>query len=295
MQLKEIYATHNPAISIEFFPPKTPQGDENLAARIAVIRKLQPAFCSVTYGAGGSTRDKTLWWARRLKEEFGFEVMCHLTCVGHSRAEVEEVLRNLKAMGVENIIALRGDPPAGVAEWRPHPDGFHHASELVAAARQIGGFSIAVAGFPELHPEAESRESDLLHLREKVDAGADAIITQLFLDNQDYFRFVDSARATGITVPIVPGILPFRTVAQLRKFTTVYSRTKTGPAHIPERLEARLAQVENDDAAAYQLGIEYATEQCRELLDRGAPGIHFFCLNESHAVETILRNLSLKP
>lgn len=291
MRLRDIYASIQPAISIEFFPPKTAQGDANLESRLPRIKQLHPAFCSVTYGAAGSSRDKTLSWVKRLKHDFAFEVMCHLTCVGQSRSEIDSVLQELQDAQVENIIALRGDPPAGVAEWTPHPEGYHYAAELVRAAKDKG-FSIAVAGFPEGHPESPGREAGIRHLKEKVDAGADAIVTQLFLDNSDYYAFVEDARAAGIDVPIVPGILPFRTVAQLRKFTTVYARTMTGPARVPAQLETRLATVENNDEAAYQLGIDYATEQCRDLLRNGVPGIHFYCLNESQAVEAILKNLN---
>lgn len=292
MRLGDIYARCRPAISIEFFPPKTSQGEANLAARIPAIRQLRPAFCSVTYGAAGSTRDRTLWWTDRLKNEFGMEVMCHLTCVGQSRGEIRAMLGKLRESGIENIIALRGDPPAGDADWTPHPDGYRHAIELVRAAREYG-FAVAVAGFPECHPEADSRSQYLDHLAEKAAAGADVIVTQLFLDNADYASLVDGLRQRSITTPVVPGILPFKTVAQLRKFTTVYARSMSGPARIPAALEKRLAAVENDDAAAQQLGIDYATEQIRELLAMGAPGIHFYCLNESHAVEAILARLNL--
>ncbi|MCX7019785.1 MAG: methylenetetrahydrofolate reductase [NAD(P)H] [Candidatus Sumerlaeota bacterium] len=293
MKLRDIYASRRPVISVEFFPPKTARGEQNLAQRIPLIKALGPAFCSMTYGAGGATREKTLWWAKRLKDEFAVEVMCHITCVGHSRSEIDAILAELKTIGIENIIALRGDPPAGEPCWRPHPEGYNHAAELVRAARAAGDFSIAVAGFPEIHPESQSRESGLRFLKQKTGAGADVIITQLFLDNADYHRYVSDARAIGISIPIVPGIMPFRGADQLRKFTTLYARSKNGPARIPPGLESRLARVENDDDAARALGVEYATEQCKNLLACGAPGIHFYCLNESKAVESILKNLSL--
>ncbi|MGI8907074.1 MAG: methylenetetrahydrofolate reductase [NAD(P)H] [Candidatus Sumerlaeaceae bacterium] len=292
MRLNQIYASYSPAVSVEFFPPRTAEGEADLAIRIPEIKALRPAFCSVTYGAGGSGRDRTLGWVHRIKHDFGMEVMCHLTCVGQSRAETDEVLKKLKADGVENLIALRGDPPKGEAAWRPHPEGYHYAAQLVKACRDKG-FSVAVAGFPEFHPEAQSSESDLRFLKEKVDAGADAVITQLFFDNQDFFRYVDSARSLGVKVPIVPGILPFRTVEEIRRFTTKYALTMTGPARVPPELEKQLAPVENDDSAAAKLGIEWATRQCRELLDAGAPGIHFYCMNKSNVVETIMRNLNL--
>lgn len=292
LRLDELYARHRPTISIEFFPPKTKESDRALAERIEELKAFRPAFCSITYGAGGSTRERTLAWARRLKNEFGLETMCHLTCVGHSRQELRDILQQLRADGIENIMALRGDPPRGQQQWQAHPDGFTHAIELVRLARSVGDFGIGVAGFPEVHPEATSPEDDLRHLKEKVDAGADVIITQLFFDNADYWRYVEAARAIGIGVPIVPGIMPFRSVAQLEKFTTVYARTRTGPARVPDELRRQLAAVGDDPQAVARLGIEYATQQCRELLSRGAPGIHFYCLNESDAVAAILENLA---
>jgi methylenetetrahydrofolate reductase (NADPH) len=292
LRLDEIYKSISPAISVEFFPPRTPEGEADLAARIPEIRALKPAFCSVTYGAGGSNRDRTLGWVRRIKHEFGMEVMCHLTCVGQSCAETSDVLRQLQADGVENVIALRGDPPKGETSWQPHPEGFHYAADLVKTCKEMG-FSVAVAGFPEGHPESKSRDNELQFLKQKVDAGADAVITQLFFDNRDFFRYVDSARAAGITIPIVPGILPFRTVDEIRRFTTKYAVTMSGPARVPDELERDLAKVENDNEAAGRLGIDWATRQCRELLDAGAPGIHFFCMNKSNVVETIMRNLNL--
>ncbi len=292
MRLREIYQRIKPAISIEFFPPKTEAGEQALASRIEEFRAFHPAFCSITYGAGGSTRERTLLWAHRLKHDYGLETMCHLTCVGHSRDELRRILEQLRDDGIENIMALRGDPPKGQKDWQPHSDGFSHAIELVRLARTVADFGIGVAGFPEVHPEAESPEQDLQYLKEKVDAGADAVITQLFFDNGDYWRFVENARRLGITIPIVPGIMPFRSLAQLEKFTTVYARTFYGPARVPENLRRRLEQIEHDPQAVARLGIDYATEQCRELLDHGAPGIHFYCLNESDAVAAILRNLN---
>jgi methylenetetrahydrofolate reductase (NADPH) len=290
VRLPEIYAHRRPAISVEFFPPKTPAGEALLAQRLERFRALDPAFCSITYGAGGSTREKTLEWARRLRNEYGFETMCHLTCVGHSREELRSLLEGLWADAIENIIALRGDPPRGQENWQPHPEGLRHAVELVRLARSVAPFGIAVAGFPEGHPESPTEQEDLRYLKEKVDAGADVVITQLFFDNTDFFHYVNAARAVGVSVPIVPGIMPFRTVAQLEKFTTVYARTRNGPARIPEKLRKRLQGIASDEDAA-RLGIAYAIEQCEELLDRGVPGIHFYCLNESDAVDAILQSL----
>lgn len=290
MRLTEIYAKYKPAISVEFFPPRTPEGEADLALRIAEIARLDPAFCSVTYGAGGSNRDRTLTWVRRIKHEFGLEVMCHLTCVGQSRAEIDEILSKLSADGVENIIALRGDPPQGDDKWQPHPDGYHYAAELVQAAK-ARGFSVAVAGFPEAHPESTCRDEDLRFLKHKVDAGADAVVTQLFFHNQDFFDYEKAARAQGVTVPIVPGLLPFRSEEELRRFTTKYARTMSGPAQVPDELEDLLAATDGDVARQAELGIEWAVRQAEELLKAGVPGLHFYCMNKSSVVEAIITRL----
>jgi len=213
--------------------------------------------------------------------------MCHLTVVGQSRDEVRSVLARLKDKAIENIIALSGDPPQGAPDWKPHPDGYRHSIELVREAVSHGCFSIAVAGFPEIHPRAENRDSDLKYLKAKVDAGADAIITQLFFDNDDYYRFVDDLTRLGVRVPIVPGMLPILSVPQVRRFTALCG------AKIPPRLERRLATVENDEEAAAKLGVEYTTEQCAGLLASGAPGIHFYSLNKSRSIKAIFANLGL--
>jgi methylenetetrahydrofolate reductase (NADPH) len=274
-------------LSVEFFPPKTEKGEENLFSEIEIIKRLNPSFCSVTYGAGGSTREKTVDLVETIHNGCGLEVMCHLTVVGQSKAEARAILARLKEKGIENLIALGGDPPQGVADWRPHPDGFHHAVELVREARAVGAFSIAVAGFPEVHPRAVSRESDLQFLKEKVDAGAAAVITQLFFDNDDYYRFVDDLRKLGVTVPIVPGVLPILSVAQIRRFTELCC------AKIPAKLERELAKVESDDGAAVQMGIDYASHQCEALIKYGVPGLHFYSLNKSYSLSAICKNLGL--
>jgi methylenetetrahydrofolate reductase (NADPH) len=288
VKLRDIYAKSGLTVSVEFFPPKTPKGDADLLHEIGIIKTLNPAFCSVTYGAGGSTRHKTVDMVTMLHDEVGLEAMCHLTVVSQSKDEVRAVLDRLQANGIENIIALRGDPPGGEAEWTPHADGFLYSRELVeAAAGYNNWFSVAVAGFPEVHPRAESREADLRYLKEKVDAGADAVITQLFFDNDDYYRYVEDVRRLGVTVPIVPGVLPIQSTAQTRRFTAMCG------SKIPPRLETLLVKVETDPASALQLGIDYATEQCEGLLRFGVPGIHFYSLNKSHSVMAISRNLSL--
>jgi methylenetetrahydrofolate reductase (NADPH) len=287
VRIADLYAQPGLTVSVEFFPPKTDKGVAALFSEIETIKTLKPAFCSVTYGAGGSTRDKTVELVTRIHRDCQLEVMCHLTVVGQSKDEARSVLTKLKQHGIENIIALGGDPPQGVDDWKPHPDGFHYAVELVREAMAIGGFSIAVAGFPEVHPRAESRAADLDHLKEKVDAGAVAIITQLFFDNEDYYRFVEDARKLGIKVPIIPGVLPILSAPQVRRFTALCC------AKIPARLERELAKAENDDRAAVQIGIEYATRQCEGLIEFGAPGLHFYSLNKSHSPQAICKNLGL--
>lgn len=287
MKLADLYARPGLTLSVEFFPPKTDKGEENLFNEIEIIKRLNPAFCSVTYGAGGSTREKTVDLVDRIHRESCLEVMCHLTVVGQSKDEARSILKKLKHRGIENLIALGGDPPQGMADWRPHPDGFHHAVELVREAVALGGFSVAVAGFPEVHPRAVSRAADLKYMRDKIDAGAVAIITQLFFDNDDYYRYVEDVRKLGITVPIVPGVLPILSAPQVRRFTALCC------AKIPAPLERELAKVENDDDAAVQLGIEYASRQCEALIKFGAPGIHFYSLNKSLSLRAICKNLCL--
>jgi methylenetetrahydrofolate reductase (NADPH) len=287
VRLREIYARPAPNFSVEFFPPKTDKGEENLFREIEVLKTLNPSFCSVTYGAGGSTREKTVDLVDRIHRQCGIEVMCHLTVVGQSKDELRSVLDRLKARAIENIIALSGDPPQGSPDWKPHPDGFHHSIELVREAASREWFSIAVAGFPEVHPRAESREADLRYLKAKVDAGADVVITQLFFDNEDFYRYMEDVRKLGVKVPIVPGVLPILSASQVRRFTALCA------AKIPPRLEALLAKVEHDDEGAVELGIVYATQQCRELLRFGVPGIHFYSLNKSGSVKAIFNNLNL--
>ena len=287
MRLRELYSRPDKTFSVEFFPPKTDKGEESLFEEIAVLKKLKPSFCSVTYGAGGSTRGKTVELVERIHRECRLEVMCHLTVVGQSKNEVRAVLAGLKQKGIENIIALGGDPPQGVVDWVPHPDGFSHSVELVREAASYRWFSIAVAGFPEVHPRALSREADLIYLKEKVDAGADVVITQLFFDNEDFYRYVDDLQKLGVRAPIIPGILPVLSAPQVRRFTSVCG------ARIPPRLERLLAKVEEDDEGAERLGIDYATEQCERLLSFGAPGIHFYSLNKSRSVKAIFENLRL--
>jgi methylenetetrahydrofolate reductase (NADPH) len=292
-KLRDIYARDGLTFSIEFFPPKTDEGMDNLFKAVQELKKLDPAFVSVTYGAGGSTQDTTLKVVKRLRYAEKLEVMCHLTIVNQPFHLVKGVLGDLWGCEIENIIALAGDPPEGpTAPWKAHPDGFRTSQELIEAAKrgQSGWydfFSVAIAGFPEVHPRAENRESDLKYTKAKVDAGADVIITQLFFDNEDFYRYSDDLKELGITIPIVPGVLPIQSAAQVRRFTSMCG------ARIPERLASLLAEVEDDDEAAVQLGIDYATEQCEGLLEYGVPGLHFYSLNKSRSVAAIHENLNL--
>jgi methylenetetrahydrofolate reductase (NADPH) len=287
VKLADLYSRSGLTLSVEFFPPKTEKGEENLFSEIEIIKRLNPGFCSVTYGAGGSTREKTVGLVEAIHNDCGLEVMCHLTVVGQSKAEARAVLNRLKEKGIENVLALGGDPPQGMPDWRPHPDGFHHAIELVREAVALDCFSVAVAGFPECHPRATSREADLKFLKEKVEAGAVVIITQLFFDNDDYFRFVDDLRKLRVTVPIVPGVLPILSVPQVRRFTALCC------SKIPEKLERELVKVETSDSAAVEMGIEYASRQCEELIRFGVAGMHFYSLNKSYSVQAICKNLGL--
>lgn len=287
MRLREIYAQPGLKLSIEFFPPKTADGVKKLMEEATVLAGLGPSFCSVTYGAAGSTRDTTVEMVERLHRERGLDVMCHLTVTGQSKDEIRSVLADLKRRGIENIIALRGDPPRGVEEWTPHPDGFLYSVDLVHEARKHDWFSIAVAGFPETHPQAENPESDLRYLKEKVDAGADIVITQLFYDNEDFYRYVENVRALGVNVPIVPGVFPVLSTDQTRRFTQFCG------SKIPPRLDTLLDRVAGDDEATIRMGIDYATEQVEGLLEFGVPGIHFYAMNRSRSVTAILDNLSL--
>jgi len=282
-------ARRRPVISFEFFPPKTEEGDRNLLEKhIPALARARPDFCSVTYGAGGSTRDKTLMIVDRIQREHGLTALAHLTCVGHIRGEVKALLEKIRALGCRNILALRGDPPDG-GEFQPTPGGFEFAAQLVELIRAAGDFSIGVAGFPEGHiANKMGKHDDWRHLREKVDAGADFVLTQLFFDNADYFEFRDHlAGKLGVTVPLVPGIVPILSASQITRFTRLCG------AKIPPPLRARLDQLGDDDEASVAFGIEYAARQCEELLRAGVPGLHFYTLNKSHSTVEVLKNLGL--
>src|SRR5689334_10378495 len=288
MRIDELYANANePVFSFEFFPPKTEEGERNLYGALKQLRELRPAFVSVTYGAGGSTRDKTVEIVSRIRAEYGLEAMAHFTCVGVTEVELRETLDRMRAEGFENVLALRGDPPQGQDDWIKTEGGLEYSRELVELIRDDYGFSIGAACFPETHIHAASPDDDLRYLKEKVDAGAQFLITQLFFDNDKYFEFVARARDAGIEVPIVPGIWPITNVAQIQRVTKLSACSL--PEHLLEELHARAGEPE----AVVQFGVAYATLQCAELLAGGAPGIHFYTLNRSPATRAILSALRL--
>jgi methylenetetrahydrofolate reductase (NADPH) len=286
MLIRDLFNLDQPVFSFEFFPPKTEQGERALLNTVARLRELDPSFVSVTYGAGGSTREKTIEIVSRIKHEFGIEAMAHLTCVGHDRDEIAGILDRIQACGIENVLPLRGDPPQGESTFVRPRNGFGYASELVDFIRERGyPFCLAGAGYPEGHVECRDLERGLTHLVEKVRAGVDVLITQLFFDNADYFAFVKRARGAGIELPIVPGIMPITNVAQIERITRMCG------SRIPDALRNRMHAVEDDEDAVNQIGIEHSTRQCRELLAAGAPGIHFYTLNKSPATAAILAEL----
>lgn len=285
MKISEKLRSVRPAFSFEFFPPKDEEGVDRLFETVRQLGPYEPAFVSVTYGAGGSTRRLTVELVQRIKNEAGLETMAHLTCVGASRSEVAEVLDQLAAGGIDNVIALRGDPPRGETTFVTPDGGFARAVELVAFIRARYDFCVAAACYPETHPEAVSAGNDLLHAKAKVDAGADLLISQLFFDATVYFDFVERARAAGILVPIVPGIMPITNLSQVKRIT------KMCGAGIPAALLARLEATGGEATAVQRIGVEHATEQCQQLLAGGAPGIHFYTLNRSHATVDILDRL----
>jgi methylenetetrahydrofolate reductase (NADPH) len=291
--IRDIYAAKRaagqPVISFEFFPPKTPEGDRNLLEKtIPALLQTAPDYCSVTYGAGGSTRAKTLMIVERIQREHGLTAVAHLTCVCATREQIRELLDQIRSLGVKNVLALRGDPPGG-GEFQVTPGGFQYSNELVSFIRQQKEFSVGVAAFPEGHIACKAgKHTDWQYLKQKIDAGADFAITQLFFDNKDYFEFRDHMRRVhGIQVPLVPGIVPILSGSQIKKFTALCG------ARIPQALGAKLDELGDNDAAVTEFGIEYATAQCEELLRQGAPGIHFYTLNKSYSTVRVLENLGL--
>jgi len=291
MKISSYYKTQKVTFSFEFFPPKTDEGESKLFDTVRHLKGLKPSFVSVTYGAMGTTRANTIRIVEKIKAEVGIESAAHLTCIAQTRSDIEAILRELHEKGVENIVALRGDPPKGASEFKPHPKGFRYASELVRFIRRHSdfgsAFSIAVAGYPEGHVECRDKTKDLTHLKKKVDEGADAVITQLFFNNRDYFDFVDRCGKAGVNVPVVPGIMPVTHGPQIERFATMCG------AAIPNAIHEAIRKFGDDQPSVEAFGIEYATKQCRELLQNGVPGIHFYTLNKSHATERIYLNLGL--
>jgi methylenetetrahydrofolate reductase (NADPH) len=276
-----------PVFSFEFFPPKTPEGEERLLEALSELHSLAPAFVSVTYGAGGSTRDKTIEVVSHIKDEFGLEAMAHLTCVNATVDDLRRTLDQMRDGGVENVLALRGDPPRGQERWTKTEGGLEYSYELIRLIRAEYDFAVGAAAFPETHIHATSPQDDLTHLKAKVDAGVDFLVTQMFFDNRFYFDFIERARGVGIEVPIVPGVMPILSLDGIKRMTELSA------AHLPEELGEQLETRRGDEDAVTDLGVSYATLQCADLLAGGAPGIHFITLNRSPATRAILSALRL--
>jgi methylenetetrahydrofolate reductase (NADPH) len=288
MRIGQAYGPGKFGLSFELFPPKTPQGDVSLFRHVDELVKFEPSFVTCTYGAGGSTREKTLEIVEKVHREHGCAVASHLTCVGATVEQLRGFLREAMQRGIGNIVALRGDPPKGDTEFQPVAGGLRYANELVALIRrEFPEFGIAVAGYPETHQEAESPQRDLENLKRKVDAGADAVITQLFYDSADFFRFRQRCEALGIGVPIVPGLLPVTNFAQIQRITDLCG------AKLPQDFVQRLTACGDDGAEQFEVGVDFATRQVQELLDGGVAGVHFYVLNKSQATAKVLRNVRL--
>ena len=285
MRIEQILADGQPVFSFEFFPPRTPEGESNLRAALDDLKDDAPDYVSVTYGAGGSTRERTVEIVKSIKQDHGIEAMAHFSLVGQSVDELRRQLDEIAEAGIDNVLALRGDPPTGETEWIAHPDGLHYSIELIEMIKADYDFCIGAACFPEIHPDAVSPEEDLRYLKAKVDAGASFLITQLFFDNRDYFNFVEEARAIGIDVPIIPGIWPVTNFSQIKRIADMCK------SRFPERFERELEERRDDPDATTSLGVAYATLQCADLLAKGAPGIHFYTLNKSPATRAILAAL----
>lgn len=286
MKIRNRLNPSQPCFSFEFFPPKTDDGMRHLLETLDDLAALTPGFVSVTYGAGGSTRDRTLELVSRIKGQSHIDAMAHLTCTGHTKEELGAILDRLRAEKIENVLVIRGDPPLGTTTFERPEGGFAHADELVAFMRERDDpFCVGAACYPEGHVETLSRDEDLLNLKRKVDSGVDFLITQLFFDNAFYFDFVERARRVGINVPIVPGIMPITNYEQLNRFIRMCGAT------VPMRLQLAIEKVKDDPTALMQLGVAHATVQCMELLSRGVPGIHFYTLNKSPATRMIVSAL----
>ncbi|MDH5656197.1 MAG: methylenetetrahydrofolate reductase [NAD(P)H] [Spirochaetia bacterium] len=286
-KISDIYqkaSSNRSVFSFEFFPPKNENGEKNLYETIENLKYLNPDFVSVTYGAGGTTQEKTKEWVETIQNKFSMPAMAHFTCVGASRSEILENLRILSESGIKNIMALRGDPPQGQEVFQKTEDGFSHASELIAFIRENKlDFSLGGACYPEKHPEAKNLEKDIENLKKKVDAGVDFLVTQLFFDNNAYFDFIDKCAKKNIKIPIVPGIMPITMLKQIERFTAMAG------CRIPDELVKSLQECGDNKEKLLRTSIEYSANQCRELLDAGAPGIHFYTLNQSKATAEILK------
>jgi methylenetetrahydrofolate reductase (NADH) len=282
MRIDEILGGPEPVFSIEFFPPKTPEKVEELFETVEALKPLAPDYVSVTYGAGGATRDGTVEIATRIKRDHGLEAMAHLSCVGETQEGLVEILDRFQEADIENVLALRGDPPRGEAEFQAPEGGLSSAAELAGFISERYDFTIGGACFPEVHPDAPNLEADLAYLKTKVEGGASFLITQLFFDNRGYFDFVPAARAAGIDVPIIPGIMPMTGFKQIARISELCEAT------IPDRLASAMEALDGDERAEFELGVAYATQQCADLLRRGAPGIHLYALNRSPATRAIL-------
>lgn len=286
MRIDQIIGLGKPTVSFEFFPPKNEQGFAQLYRTIGELHPLHPSYVSVTYGAGGSTREKTVDLVERIQNELKIRSMAHLTCVGHTAEELGRIVDELWEAGIRNILALRGDPQAGQTNFVPTEGGFAYADQLVEFVRTRNDFCIGVAGYPEGHPQCLNKTRDLEHLKRKVDNGGCFVVTQLFFDNAEFYRFRDAARVMGIKVPIVAGIMPILNVAQIKRFVSMCG------AKIPHPLLVHLESLETDPEAVYSAGVEYATKQCQDLLANGVDGLHFYTLNRSKATVQICKAVS---
>jgi methylenetetrahydrofolate reductase (NADPH) len=279
MRIADLYRVEgDPVLSLEFFTPKDESGRRALFRAINRLKAIEPGFVSITCGAAGTTRERTADLAIEAQDNFDLTAMAHLVCTGTTRAELEATLKHMKEHGIDNILALRGDPPKGAADWKPVEGGFHHANELAEFVRERFSMSIGGACYPEKHHEAPSLEADIQNLKRKVDAGAEFLITQLFFDNDKYWQFVEQVRAVGIDVPIVPGVMPVLNLTNLQRIASLSPGTT-----IPPELERAFGVADGDDDASLDAGVDFAAKQCRELIDGGAPGIHFYTLNRSKA------------
>lgn len=285
--LRSFFDSDRLAISFELFPPKTSKGEENMYDHVSRLMAYAPDFVTCTYGAGGSTREKTLEIIDRVKQRFGLPVASHLTCVGSSQDELRAYLERARRQEVDYVVALRGDPPQGETNFRPAPGGLSYANELVSLIRrEFPEFGVLVAGYPETHRESPSPAADLANLQKKVAAGADVVVTQLFYDNADFFRFRDKCQGLGITCPIVPGLLPILSLQQIERITSLCG------ARLPDRLLTRLREQDSPEWH-FRVGVEWSIEQCRGLIDAGVPGLHFYVLNQSPATLEILESLGV--